>query len=165
MIKRICTVIILDMSLLIATSFVIVTKGEATHICNADLFWAGLQISIYNLFFVLRNVIICSAAYFKMNPLLKSNISRLFFVLFDCAFYTAIVILVTIKFIGDESQHCKSTVKEAEVYWYMVLVLIIIGYFQVLLDWVLCIITSVACCYICCYINRLRREERDEALA
>ena len=117
------------MTLLMATTFILVTKGKATYDCDEDLFWAGLQISIYNVYFVLRNVAVCSATYFTRNPLMNSYASRLCFILLDCACYTAVVIYVTTKFVSEESQNCKSTVKDAEVYWYMVLALIIAGYF------------------------------------
>ena len=59
------------------------------------MFKAGLVLCLYNVFFVIRNILICSICYYTKNPLLNSTFSRLGFVCIDCIAYTVVVIWAT----------------------------------------------------------------------
>lgn len=95
MIKRICVVIIFDFLLLVTMSFVILTGASKTKECSHDLFSAGMAIYIYNVFFVIRNVSICTVSYFTKNPHSNSTVARLCFIILDCLAYTTVVIWAT----------------------------------------------------------------------
>lgn len=71
------------------------------------MFRAGLVLCLYNVFFVIRNICICTICYYTKNPLLNSTLSRLTFVCIDCIAYTVVVIWATIKLGSDESSECK----------------------------------------------------------
>ena len=96
MIKTMVIYIMLDIILLVVIFTVFVPRSDVTKKCSSDLYFAGVALTIYNVFFVLRNLAICSASYFSKNPVNNSNLARLGFVCIDCCGYTAIVVWATL---------------------------------------------------------------------
>ena len=52
---------------------------------------------IYLVFFVVRNICICSFSYFSKSPLTNSTMARLVFVCIDCVAYTTITVWSTVQ--------------------------------------------------------------------
>ena len=96
MVKRLAIVLIVDTLILAVIVMVIIPRGEITKECNSDLFWAGMSICLYQVFFILRTIVICTVSDYNQNPLNTSTLSRLGFVCIDCIAYTAIVVHATL---------------------------------------------------------------------
>ena len=96
LIKRMAIVIILDCCVLAVIIAFIVPNANATKECSTDLYWAGNAICIYHVFFVVRNVFICTTTYFSKNPVRDSTVSRLSCVCLDCCAFTAVVAWATV---------------------------------------------------------------------
>ena len=58
-------VIILDCCILAGIIAIIVPNADKTKDCFSDLYWAGNVLCIYHIFFVVRNIFICSTTYFS----------------------------------------------------------------------------------------------------
>ena len=97
----------MDLLVLASITSVIIPKSSETKECSKQLFFAGLGITCYNVFFVLRNVAICIASYFSKNPLTNSTIARIGFICIDCIGYTLVVIWATMEISSEEASTCK----------------------------------------------------------
>ena len=82
----------------------------------------------YNAFFVVRNLIICASCYLSKNPVTNSTIARAAFVFFDCGLYTYVCVTVVFKISEDELMDCKNASEEIGQFWWVVLILTLVGF-------------------------------------
>ena len=94
-------VIIIDFVVFAVILSAIAPRAERTKECSADLFWAGVAIAIYNLFFALRGLLICICSYYSKSPITNSTLTRIIFICIDCVAYTTIVIWATTRILTD----------------------------------------------------------------
>ena len=83
--------ILLDVLVVVSIVSVVIPKQEKTKECSIDLYWVGISLLIYNIFFVSRNILICGVAARTKNPLMNSTTARLGFIVIDCIAYTSIL--------------------------------------------------------------------------
>lgn len=95
MIKRLALVILMDFIVLAVVTSVIIPYAQITRECSERLYWAGIANSIYLVFFVVRNMVVCTSSYFTKSPLTTSTLARLGFICIDCAAYSSVVIWST----------------------------------------------------------------------
>ena len=107
-------IIILDCCILAGIIAIMVPNSDKTKDCSNDLYWAGSAICIYHIFFVLRNLIICTSTYFSKNPVRDSTVARLGCVCLDTCAYTAVVIYATVQLFEVESTDCRDLSDEVE---------------------------------------------------
>ena len=165
MAKRMTCIIVFDMILLSLVMIVLLPRAEVTKACSSDLYWAGMAILVYALFFVMRNIFICALSYFSMNPANNSAISRLSFICIDCFAYTAILIWATYLLYESESTYCRDSAEDIKYYWWLCFGMCIFGYVQMFFEWLLCLIAGCVSCVFCCIYCCFRSEERAQALA
>ena len=96
LVKRMTLVVLMDVIILAVIHGTNITKPNHTKKCSNELYKAGNELSLYNVYFILRNIAICSICYYTKNPLLNSTVGRLGFVCIDCIAYTIVVIWSTI---------------------------------------------------------------------
>mmetsp|Transcript_43668 Transcript_43668/g.57864 ORF Transcript_43668/g.57864 Transcript_43668/m.57864 type:complete len:130 (+) Transcript_43668:452-841(+) len=128
MVKRMAITVLLDLLVLGCLASVIIPRADMTKECSEDLYKAGLYICAYNVFFVVRNLIICASCYLSKNPVTNSTISRGVCVCLDCCLYTVVVIWVTLQISGDEAMTCKKVNEEISQFWWVVMILTVVGY-------------------------------------
>ena len=165
LIKRMAIVIILDCCILAGIISIMIPNSPKTKECFTGLYWAGSAVCIYHIFFVLRNMIICSTTYYSKNPVRDSTVSRLGFVCLDCCAYTAVVIWATIQLFEEESTVCRDELSEVENFWWMLCVLIVFGYIQIFVEWLICLVASCVFVFFCCFYFSVQQSERANALA
>jgi len=154
----------MDFIVLAAIGLVIFPRAEVTKECSNELYWAGIGICIYNLFFVVRNLFVCATSYFTKSPVYTSTLIRLGFICIDCIAYSAIVVWATIQVSSDSAMQCSSAIDEVDEFWWMVLVMIVIGYIQMFVEWLICLVSSCLLCFFCCFYFGSRLEEREDAI-
>ena len=150
--------------LLTAIIAVVIPRAQVTKECCSDLYSAGVAICIYNLFFVVRNIFICAFSYNTKNPVKTSLLSRLAFICIDCLAYTVIVIWATVQVTSENATRCKDQIQEVSEFWWMVLIVCVIGYLQMFIELLICLVTSCTLAIFCCIYFNSRREERERAV-
>ena len=157
-------VILMDLLIVGSIASVVVPKSGSTQDCDEDLYWAGIVICLYNVFFVVRNLIICGLCYMTRNPVSNSTVSRLSCVCVDCFAYTAVVIWATTILVSDKANACKDNDEEVEQFYWVVLAMVIYGYIMIFVDWLICLVTSCVFCFFLCFYFAQAREQRSDAL-
>lgn len=165
MVKQLAVTILFDLLVAGCLASVLIPRAEKTKNCNEDLFYAGFAICAYILFFVVRNLIICASCYASKNPSGYSTVARWTFLCVDCFLYTAVVVWATDKLFLDESTDCKNSDEEIDQFWWAVLILIVVGYFQLFIQWIICLFSSCIMCFFCCFYFAQQRQHRADALA
>lgn len=165
MVKRMAITILLDLLVVGCLASVIIPRSEQTRECSEDLYRAGLAICAYNAFFVVRNLIICASCYLSKNPVTYSTISRGACVCLDCILYTYCVAWVTYQISREKPMECKSLNDEVGQFWWVVMILTVVGYLQLFVEWIICLAASCVLCVFCCFYFAQNRARRAEALA
>ena len=143
--------VIVDLILVTMITAIFIPRADVTKRCSPNLFTAGIALCIYNVFFVLRNLAICTMSYFSKSPIYYSSVARLGFVCIDCCAYTAIVIWATTLIVDEESLACKESDDEINEFWYMIICFVVWGYLQLFLEWLVCLISFFICCLFGCF--------------
>ena len=143
--------ILLDLLVAGCLASVLIPRAEITKNCSEDLYYTGLAICAYNVFFVVRNLIICASCYLSKNPVTNSTISRGAFVCLDCFLYTFVAVWSTQNMFRDDVMACKDQDENLSQFWWSVLILIIAGYLQLFVEWILCLVASCVFCFFCCF--------------
>ena len=151
MVKTMAIYVIMDLILISLIFAIFVPRTDVTKNCSPSLYSAGVALCIYNVFFVLRNLAICTMSYFSKSPVFYSNFARLGFVCIDCCAYTAIVIWATTLIADDESLACKGSDDGIAEFWYLVVCLVAWGYLQLLLEWLVCLVAFFVTCLFGCF--------------
>lgn len=164
MVKRMAISILLDLLVAGCLISVLLPRSDVTKNCSIDLYNTGLAICAYNVFFVVRNLIICASCYLSENPVTNTTISRGAFVFVDCALYTYVSVWATQNMLRDSVMECKDKDENISQFFWSVLCLIIVGYLQLFVEWILCLVTSCIFCIFCCFYFGQRRQDRATAL-
>lgn len=160
MLRQMCLVIVFDFIIMSIIVMFVIPRASETKDCSSELYWAGMALCIYLVFFVVRNIFIMVCCFYSKNPNYRSTISRIGCVCVDCFAFTTVVIWATNVLVSDEAQGCKDTSEPVGEFWWCLLTLIICGYLQIFFEWLLCLVTSCLVCVYCCIYISGRREER-----
>ena len=160
MVKNIGCMIIFDMLMVAAIATLMILKAEDAKKCDSNLYWAGVVLCLYNVFFVVRNTVICVIAYFSKNPASNNFLPRLCCIFIDCFVYSAIVIWATIKLMDDQATYCRDTDSDVEQFWWGILVLCIFGFCQMFVEWLTCLVSACVGCCMCLLYFTLAAEQR-----
>lgn len=114
---------------------------------------------------MIRNIGICVACYHVKQPVMYSNVCRVAFVCIDCFAYTTIVVWATMRLIDEEARKCKDQSEEIDNLWWVVLMLIVVGYIQMFLEWLICMVVSCIFCVLACFYCAQERSQRHQTLA
>ena len=157
--KMFCT-ILLDCIVLAALGSVLIPRFDKVRSCDENLYYSGAAICIYNGFFIVRNLVICFASTKTSAPLMASYAGRGCMIILDCIIYTGVVVWVSISINSKEAVECRDADSDIDQFWWAIMVLMIIGYIQMFVEWIVCVTLACVGCVFCCFYMQAHREAR-----
>ncbi len=158
-------VILMDLLIVGSITSVVFPKGDVTKKCSEDLYNVGMVICLYNVFFVIRNLVICGISYITKNPVTNSTISRLGCICLDCIAFTFVVIWATTILVQPEVSQCKDVNEDIEQFYWVVVAMVVFGYIMIFAEFLICLVSTCVFCFFLCFYFAQAREQRAGALA
>ena len=162
--KKLAIMITFDLIALILIVSVVLPRGEVTKQCSPELYEAATTICGYVIFFVIRNLLVCTVSYFQKQPLYTMTLMRIGFICVDCIAFTTVVAWATFQTSSDKTIACKKDNDEINDLWLVVVALIVYGYMHIFFEWLVCLVSTCIVCFFCCFYMSARAEQRAQAL-
>lgn len=150
LVRRYTYLLIFDLMVIAGILSLFLPAYEKTRACSPDLFHVSLALMLYQVFSLVRNVLICGICYFTKRPEISSSIARVVLCLIECFAQGALIVWATIEVSTEEAVECANSDEAIGSVWKISVILIAVGFLvvflQLVVTFIVCFIIVVFCC-------------------
>ena len=133
---------------------------EQVKACSERLFYCGVILVSYYIFYTLRKIIICVSCFWCSKPAQRSYMAEGAFCLFDVIVKTGLLIWICTVLAEEKTYTCTEQNQVVSHYWWVCVLVVTMYFLYLLFGYCVCLIGCCGAIFVGIFLITRNREQR-----